>query len=191
MALRESFPSVLEAARAGEGWAVASLYESLQPRVFSYLRSRARQEAEDLSSEVWLDVARALPRFEGSEDDFRRLVFTIARRRLIDFRRRTAFRRTDAVAHETLADMPSGDDVESMAIEALSAEEARASIAAALTPDQAEVVLLRIMGGFSADEVAAIMGKRPGAVRVLQHRALAVLSKCYQSNETRSLPEAM
>jgi len=42
---------------------------------------------------------------------------------------------------------------------------------ASLPPDQAEVVLLRVLGGFDASELAEILGKRPGAIRVLQYRA--------------------
>jgi RNA polymerase sigma-70 factor (ECF subfamily) len=58
----------------------------------------------------------------------------------------------------------------------LSAEDALARIAS-LPPAQAEVVLLRILGDLSVRDVAAIMGQRPGTVRVLQHRALRRLAE--------------
>ncbi|HCO03468.1 MAG TPA: hypothetical protein DIT48_08945, partial [Actinobacteria bacterium] len=76
---------------------------------------------------------------------------------------------------ETLASrLPSGD-VEAEAMANLSAEGAIACIAA-LPPAQAEVLLLRVLGGLSVKEVADIIGKRPGTVRVIQHRALARLA---------------
>ena len=55
--------------------------------------------------------------------------------------------------------------------------QAALDLIASLPPEQADVVLLRVLGGFDAEEVGAIMGKRPGTVRVLQHRALAHLAK--------------
>jgi RNA polymerase sigma-70 factor, ECF subfamily len=71
----------------------------------------------------------------------------------------------------SLPDSLSIGDVESEAMENLSTQAALARIAG-LPPDQAEVVLLRVLGGLSVKDVAAILGKRPGTVRVLQHRAL-------------------
>ena len=55
--------------------------------------------------------------------------------------------------------------------------QAALALLATLPPDQAEVVLLRVLGGFDAAEVGAILRKRPGTVRVLQHRALAQLAR--------------
>ena len=92
MSLGESFPSILDAARARADWAVAALYKDLQPPMLGYLRSKCPAEAEDLAQETWIDVARGLSRFRGGEQDFRRFVFTIARRRLIDHLRRAASR---------------------------------------------------------------------------------------------------
>ena len=66
---------------------------------------------------------------------------------------------------------------------ALEAESTRAALAliAELPPDQAEVVALRVLGGMSVDEVARIIGKRPGAVRVLAHRGLRRLAQRLES----------
>jgi len=140
-----------------------------------YLRTRAASEAEDLASEAWIGVAENLAGFQGREDDFRRWVFAIARRRLIDHQRRNQRRRTTPVPAEVLEGrLPTGD-TEAEAIAELSTQAALALIRT-LPPDQADVVLLRVLGGFDAAEVGAIMGKRPGTVRVLQHRALARLA---------------
>jgi RNA polymerase sigma factor (sigma-70 family) len=175
MALGEQFDSVLEAARSRIEWALGALYTDLHPSLLRYLWANEPNEAEDLASEVWIDVASALARFEGGEDEFRRWVFTIARRRLIDSRRRKGRRRTDPATSETLDTHSASGDVESEAMANLTTAAALARLAL-LTPDQAEVILLRVLGGFSVKEVAAIMGKRPGAVRVLQHRALIRLA---------------
>jgi RNA polymerase sigma-70 factor, ECF subfamily len=175
MALGEKFPGVLLAAKGGADWAVASLYRDLNGPLLGYLRAQAPGEADDLASETWIDVARALPRFEGLEEDFRRFLFAIARRRLVDHRRRLLRRKTQALPPELIEPhMPVGD-VEKEAIDGFATQEAVARIRA-LPPDQADVVLLRVLGGFSAVEVARLLGKRPVTVRVLQHRALSRLA---------------
>ncbi len=67
-------------------------------------------------------------------------------------------------------------DAADEAMEQLSTEEAIRRVAA-LPPDQAEVILLRVLGGLQVKDVARIVGKRPGAVRALQHRGLKKLSR--------------
>jgi RNA polymerase sigma-70 factor (ECF subfamily) len=175
MALGEQFDSVLEAARARAEWALGALYTELHPSLLRYLWANEPNEAEDLASEVWIDVAAGLARFKGGEGEFRRWVFTIGHRRLIDFRRRKGRRRTDPATLETLDTYSASGDAESEAMANLTTAAALARLAV-LPPAQAEVVLLRVLGGFSVKEVAAIIGKRPGAVKVLQHRALVRLA---------------
>jgi RNA polymerase sigma-70 factor (ECF subfamily) len=175
--LGESFADVLAAAQVGAEWAVSILYRSLQPRLLRFLGARAPQDAEDIASQTWLEVARALPRFQGGEDDFRALVFTVARRRLANHRRTVRRRPVDPVGDEALAGIAGGRAAEDEALARLSGDEAARLITTLLPPEQAEIVLLRVVGGLSADEVAALLGRRPGTVRVLQHRALRRLAK--------------
>ncbi len=176
MTIGDDFESVLAAARTGAEWAVGTLYRDLHPAVLRYLRAQDRSEAEDLDSQTWLDVARGLRGFRGDETGFRRWVFAIAHRRLIDHRRRVARRPIGSITPGSLVDQLPGGDVEEEAMTIVSTEAALRLIAA-LAPDQAEVVSLRVLGGFSSKEVAKIMGKKAGAVRVLQHRALLALAK--------------
>ena len=176
MTLGDQFGSVLDAARSGAEWALTALYRDLHADLLRYLRSQEPNEAEDLESQTWLDAAGGLASFDGAEVDLRRWMFTIARRRLIDLRRQQMRRRTDPVAPDELPAGPAGDDVEAEALTRISTQEALAMIAE-LPPEQAEVVLLRVLGGFSAAEVGAMTGRRPGTVRVVQHRALARLAR--------------
>ncbi len=170
----EQFESVVAAAKTGAEWAIASLYREFQPSLLRYLRAQAPTHGEDLASEVWLDAAAGLGRFDGNEAGFRRWLFTIAHRRLIDFRRGEQRRRTilDSLGPIDAA----AADPEAEALIASDAEAALARIAS-LPPGQAEVVLLRIVAGFDVEEVSAIVDRTPGAVRVLQHRALKRLSE--------------
>jgi RNA polymerase sigma-70 factor (ECF subfamily) len=176
MTLEERFPTKLAAAQVGAAWALADMYRELHPRILRYLRALEPAEAEDLASEIWLDVARGLTRFEGDGRAFRAWAFTIARRRLVDLRRQRARRPAVPTPVEQLAERGGIGDVEEEAMAGLTTEAAIARIAT-LPPDQAEVVLLRILGGLGVRDVAAITGKRPGTVRVLQHRALRRLAR--------------
>jgi RNA polymerase sigma-70 factor (ECF subfamily) len=182
--LGDQFQGILAAAQDGGEWAVAILYRWLHPAVVSYLRSRAGDEAEDLASETWIAVARGLTKFSGDEPAFRSWVFTIAHRRLIDHHRATARRPRTRTLHATEGDnhdgpveLPAADDPAGEVLDAVAGDEAVRRIVALLPPDQAEIILLRVVGGLPTEDVAAITGRRPGTVRVLQHRALRRLAE--------------
>jgi len=181
--LGDQFKGILTAAQDGGEWAVAILYRWLQPAVVNYLRARAGDDAEDLASETWLAVARALPTFSGDETAFRSWVFTIAHRRLVDHHRASARRpRTKTLTpaegdgHEGPVELPGRDDPAAEVVTAVAGDEAVRRIVALLPPDQAEIILLRVVAGLPVEEVAEITGRRPGTIRVLQHRALRRLA---------------
>lgn len=179
MSLGERFDSVIPAARQGADWAIEALYRDLQPSIVRYLRAHEPNEGEDLASEVWIDAARGLPRFEGGEAQFRCWMFAIARRRLIDHRRRLKRRRTAPSTDAQLVAACTRGDTEADALERLSTEAALARVAA-LPPDQADIILLRVVAGLDARHVAALTGRRPGTVRVLQHRGLKRLARALE-----------
>jgi RNA polymerase sigma-70 factor (ECF subfamily) len=167
---------VAAACRGAEG-ALAVLYRRTQPELVRYLRARAPGDEEDLASEVWLQVAQGLVGRELGAEGFRRLVFTVARRRLIDHGRKRSRRRTDPVDTDMLRGLPGRSDTEKSGLEALSGDEAVERIVALVADDQAEVLVLRIVAGFTVGEVAEIMGRRPAVISVLQHRALRRLAR--------------
>ena len=169
-----TFDGIFAAARLGEEWAVAAIWRDLHPRLLRYLRVTVRDGGvEDLASDVWLEVASGLGRFAGDRQAFLRWTFTICRRRVIDGGRREARRRTDPVPPEVLelhAPKVDGELAGRLALDAALAHLSR------LPRDQAEVILLRVVVGLDADSVGEILGKRPGTVRVLQHRGLERLA---------------
>ncbi|HTN80286.1 MAG TPA: RNA polymerase sigma factor [Acidimicrobiales bacterium] len=177
MAHERDFGAVLDGAKAGAPWAVAVLFEELQPRLLRYLRSRDRDAAEDLAAEVWEAIARGIRSFEGDEAGFRGWAFTIARRRLIDARRRTGRRQTDVSDADGFASLPAVDVTDVEAIERLSAQDAVTLITATLSEEQAEVVLLRVVAGIDTAVVAEVMQRTETWVRVTQHRALKKLAE--------------
>jgi RNA polymerase sigma-70 factor (ECF subfamily) len=177
MTLGGEFAGVLEAAQTGVDEAFARLYRGLNPALSRYLSARAPGAADDLAAETWLAAARQLATFRGEEAGFRGWLFTIARRRLVQHWRDERRRPSQPTDPESLAEHPGADDAEAPAIGALSAREAAQVIARALPPDQADVVLLRLVAGLDVDEVASVLGKRPGTVRVLQHKAVRRLAR--------------
>lgn len=170
------FDEVLSAAQQGDVPALGEMYRAFQPSLVRYLRANAPDAADDLASETWIDVAGGLGRFSGGVDEFRRWLFTIARRRLLDDRRKVFRRRTHPADTATLERDDPSADTQAEALGRIDSEAALRRIAE-LPPEQAEVVLLRVVAGLSADDVATILGKSPGNIRVIQHRALTQLAR--------------
>jgi RNA polymerase sigma-70 factor (ECF subfamily) len=155
-------------------------FMSLHADLVRYVRAMAGADAaEDIASQVWVEVLGRESAFRGDETALRRLAFATARRRALDERRRW-WRRAVTLR-------PPGD----RALERAAPDEPydvgrdRAVDRIARLPrPQAEVVLLRVLAGFSAEDVAEMTGRSPGAVRVLQHRALRRLA-----DELRNHPD--
>ncbi|HUG32764.1 MAG TPA: sigma-70 family RNA polymerase sigma factor [Acidimicrobiia bacterium] len=169
-----AFRSVLAAAKSGADWAWSNLFRDLFGPVTGYLASRGASEPEDTASEVFLKVASNIHDFEGDEASFRSWVFVIAHRSLIDDRRHRS-RRPDLAS--ALPDTASeGGNVEDEAVDSLVTAELLEAFEL-LTDTQRDVLALRIVAGLSVDQTAQVLGKRTGAVKALQHRALASLRR--------------
>jgi RNA polymerase sigma-70 factor, ECF subfamily len=165
----------LLAAREGDEFAFAELYRNLQPRLLRYASALVGAEAEDMTAETWLHVARGIRGFVGDLDGFRGWVTTICRNRSIDHVRRRGRRPGDPVDTAALADTPDGQDTSEAALGAMSTRWAIDRILA-LPGAEAEAVLLRAVVGLDAATAARVLGKRPGAVRVAAHRGLRRLA---------------
>jgi RNA polymerase sigma-70 factor (ECF subfamily) len=176
MDARSSFDDTLEAARRGEEWAVALLWRDLNPRLLRFMRARHFDDHEDVASDTWLRVSQGLDRFAGNEAQFRAWFFSIAYSTSVDAIRRAARRPSVATNDTVLAERAASDDTAADVLERIDTDRALALVAQ-LPSAQADVVLLRVVAGLDTDEVGRIIGKRPGAVRVLQHRALRKLAE--------------
>lgn len=171
----EDFEGYLSGARAGNQAAFAELYRDAQPRLLRYAASIVGQDAEDVTGEAWLQIARDLHRFDGDLMGFRGWTAQIVRNRAFDHLR-AAQRRPSTPLEEFFLDRPSELDTEAAAAENLTTQAALRLIAE-LPRDQAEAVLLRTVVGLDGPTAAAILGKRPGAVRVAAHRGLKALGR--------------
>ena len=172
MALGANFEPALGAAKSGAEWAWALLYRDLAGPVTGYLASRGAPEPEDLAAETFLQVARNIQSFEGGEEAFRSWVFVIAHRRLLDVRRKRG-RSPELIALSDDHQHPGGD-VEGEALDRLVTDDLRRALEV-LTEEQRDVLSLRVIGNLTLEETAVVVGKRVGAVKALQRRALIAL----------------
>lgn len=168
--------ALIYAAKRGDGPSVAVLFRDLHPRINRYLRGQEPDAADEIEGDVWEAIARGLGDFTGSQRDFAAWAFTIARRRVVDQRRRRASRRTDVTDPATLREFMGRDAPDAEAIERLSAQDAIGLITKVLSEDQADVVLLRVLGGLDAASVGEVLGRTENWVWVTQHRALRKLA---------------
>jgi RNA polymerase sigma-70 factor (ECF subfamily) len=170
----ESFADVLGRARAGDERAFAVLWRWLQPPLLRWLAVVSPENVEDVSSDVWLSITRHLAAFDGDEEDFRGWVFTVARRRAIDAARRRS--RQPKVASLGELDIADPAVTSSLLVDEASALAAAVALLQQLTPDQREVVALRVIVGMTVRETATVVAKSEGAVRVLCHRGLRTMA---------------
>lgn len=172
----ESFDSVLAAARAGAGWAWERIYDGLAPRVLGYLRARGAPDPDGICGDVFCQVVRDIHAFEGDEGAFRSWVFVMAHRRLVDDARRRKRRPEALTGPEGFAGLTDAADIESDLVKRDVNAWIRALIET-LTPAQRDVLLMRIFGGLTVEEVARAVGRRAGAVKALQRRGLETLRR--------------
>ncbi|MFC9292314.1 RNA polymerase sigma factor [Streptomyces sp. NPDC057052] len=163
-------------AQDGDEAAFAIAYRIVQPGLLGYLRGIVGDDAEDVASDAWLEIARDLGRFKGDGAGFRGWTATIARHRALDHLRRLRVRPRAATLEQDVLDLPGRHDTHDQVVESLSTERAL-ELVRGLPRDQAEAVLLRVVVGLDGPAAARVLGKRPGAVRTAAHRGLKRLAR--------------
>jgi RNA polymerase sigma-70 factor (ECF subfamily) len=172
--------AALDAARAGRESGVAAIWRALNPPILRYLRVVVGEAAEDVASETWLQAAREIRSFRGDAAGFRVWLFRVARHRALDELRRAGRRREDPVGLDAADERAARDDPADEAVERFSTRQTLSMIAA-LPPDQAEAVMLRVVAGMDVAQTASVLGKRPGAVRIATMRGLRKLAAALDS----------
>lgn len=172
--------AAVRAARGGDDEAFRLLYREVQPGLLRYLRGLVGEDAEDLASETWLQIARDIRSFRDEGAGFRGWAATIARHRALDHLRRNQRRPATGLPIDMLADLPDTHDTAERAIN-IATTNATIAFIASLPSDQAEAVLLRVVVGLDAKAAAKVMGKRPGAVRTAAWRGLRTLAERLES----------
>lgn len=175
------FARVLERARTLDQAALGLLYKRFLPTVyrFAFARTSDHHIAEDITSATFLAMIEQITRTRAEEElGFAAWLLGIARNQTaMHFRSvRAAPPISMGATEDTIP--AEGDDGDPLSV--ITARESWAEVVAALdllTEEQRTVVLYRCVLGYSSEDVAALMDKRPGTVRALQFRALASLAR--------------
>ncbi|MGH2733572.1 MAG: RNA polymerase sigma factor [Actinomycetota bacterium] len=178
---------LIERARRRDQQAWTEIYHHFSGPIYGWFfhQLHHRELSEDMTEEVFLEAMRAVDRFHGSFADLRSWLFRIGRNNLIDHRRRQGRATLETIEDADpalLARVVPSEDPEEIAIVHLDRQRVWDAVER-LSPDQKEVVLLRLTGGLSSPEIAAIIRKSVGAVKALQHRALGTLAKMLGDEE--------
>ena len=167
--------ALVDRARTGDTEAFAQLYDRYVDTIhrYVYYRVASRQLAEDLTSETFLRALRRIETFTWQGRDFGAWLVTIARNLVADHLKSSRFR-----LEVTTAEMVDSDHVESPEGEVMAAFTNAALLEAVqrLNSQQQECLVLRFLQGLSTAETAAAMGRKEGAVKALQHRAVRRLA---------------
>ncbi|WP_329380134.1 RNA polymerase sigma factor [Streptomyces sp. NBC_01716] len=163
-------------AQQGDEEAFARAYRLVHPGLLGYLRGLVGDDAEDVASDAWLEIARDLRRFRGDGAGFRGWTATIARNRALDHLRKQKRRPRMSLIEQDVLELPGRADTVETVFESMSTQWALGQLAE-LPPDQAEAVLLRVVVGLDGPSTARVLGKRPGAVRTAAYRGLKRLAE--------------
>ncbi|MDQ4502905.1 sigma-70 family RNA polymerase sigma factor [Sinomonas sp. ASV322] len=151
----------------------ARIYSTLAPAVLGYFNARGVEDPEALMQDVFLSVLPRVGGITGGVAGLRTFVFSVAHARAVDYYRRIE-RRPRSVDYDPLLDTRAVPSAESEALVRNGQTDAHLLIEA-LKPEQRDVLMLRIVGELSVDDVATVLGKTPGAVKQLQRRGLKAL----------------
>jgi RNA polymerase sigma-70 factor (ECF subfamily) len=182
----------LVGARRREPAAVTRVYTAYAPALFRFFLAAVgdRPTAEDLTGDVFKSAIEDLPRFRGPVGALGGWLFRIAHHDLSDYRRRQARNLVhpldDLLEEAALAG--GAMDPEELALDRVEGDRLLAALRQ-LTPDQREVLLLRLAANLTAPQVAGILNKSTDAVKALQHRGLASLARLLGVTNDTSSPE--
>ncbi|MCS7251391.1 MAG: sigma-70 family RNA polymerase sigma factor [Anaerolineae bacterium] len=156
--------------------AFGELYLRYVRSIYNYIfyRTGDPEEAEDLTSRVFLQALQHLPRFQERGLPFAAWLFRIAHNLVANWHR-------DRRRHPTIGLSENGHDRDSAHIEAtLEHREKQEQLLKAirrLPPDRQQLLILKFVEGLPNAEIARIMGRTEGAIRVLYHRTLEALRR--------------
>ncbi len=165
--------TLLRRAQQRDPAAWAELFDQFYPRVYAFILTRVRDHmlAEDLAADVFVNALRAIASYEDRGLGLISWLFRIAQNRIIDHLRRSVPRTPNHLDDfsEQLAD-PQASPIRSENLDLRTALER-------LSPDQRQVIHLRFVEDMTSAQVAHVIGKSEGAVKIIQHRALKSLKQ--------------
>ena len=149
------------------------VYRTYASQVLGYLTARGVEDPEAVMQEVFLAILPKLDTVSGGIPGLRTFIFSVAHARMVDDHRRQS-RTPVQLSFEAEMDQREDSSAEAEALQRFSPKEVL-DLLQGLPDEQREVLTLRLIGGLTVDQAAAVMGKSPGSVKQLQRRALTKL----------------
>lgn len=174
---------LLAAAIAFDENALSELYDRYEAKIYSYIyrRTGERTLAEDLTAQVFLKMLEAIRKDNAWHSSFSGWLYRIAHNSIVDY-----YRRRDRKQQLPIDEIPvlidEADSPVRVAEKQFDADRLRSAVGR-LTSEQAEVVSLRFLEGYSINEVATLMNKTEGAIKALQYRAVATLRQLLENEQ--------
>ncbi len=165
----------LERASSLDRNTLAAIYDEFQPQIYKYIYRRVGnvEVSRDLSAEVFHRFLQALHKGSGPSSNLRAWLYRVAHNIVVDYYRHHENQQLSLIDENLVGDSPDPGQGAEMSIQLEGVRKALGQ----LTPDQQQVLALKFLEGLSNNEVAGITGKSIGAVKSLQHRALAALQR--------------
>ncbi len=172
--------ALLASAAAFDETALGELYDRYEARIYSYIFRRTGDAtlAEDLTAQVFLKMLEAIRSGKGWHSSFSGWLYRIAHNAVIDYYRQRD-RQQQVQLEDAVSVVASDHNPVVIAETNMDANRLRAAIAR-LTEEQADVISLRFLEGYSISEVAIMMDKTEGSIKALQYRAVATLRQLLQ-----------
>jgi RNA polymerase sigma-70 factor, ECF subfamily len=178
----ENVRKLVERAQHGDRAALEELYLIHFDRIYSYLHMSVgnRHDAEDLTTQTFLKMLESIGRFRWQSAPFSAWLFRIAYNLAMDhFRSRRRWQPEEEVPEVPGSEEPSAELVAMQSI----GRQSMLELIEKLSPEQQQVLTLKFVFNFQNADVAKILGKTEGAIKSLQHRALASLQKQVAAKE--------
>jgi RNA polymerase sigma-70 factor, ECF subfamily len=169
---------LIERAQVGERSALGALYRQHYPAIFTYLFYRLGDQAaaEDLAAEVFVRMVEQIDRYRDQGRPILAWLYTIARNLLTDHYRRNGRAHVMPLDEQLVA----GSDNPVMATDRRLDKALLLRALRRLTETQRQVIVGRFVEERPNAELATILDKTEGAVKSLQHRALAALRRAIE-----------
>ncbi len=169
--------SLIRRAQQRDQVALTQLYEENFDRIYRYivLKIGDRTEAEDMTQQVFLNALQSISSYRWKGMPFASWLYRIAHNQVVDYLRKKT-RHASVPLDESISRADADSDPKHVTERKMEIEELVVATKK-LTTAQQEVISLRFAGELSIAEVARVMGKSEGAVKSLQHRALASLRR--------------
>ncbi len=171
--------NLIERAKNGESQAFGILYDAYQPQIyrFVYIKVSHKEEAEDITHQVFLNAWRKIDEYDERGFPFSSWLYRIARNQVIDHYRA----KKEVVEIDILEETELELDIVEEADTKIATEKLMALIGK-LSPVEQDVLILRFVEEKTHEEVGKAVGKTPLAVRLIQHRAIKRLKNILEKN---------